>query len=117
MDIEQSLHNFQAAKPEQQDEINNILAKTTRELNKVRRIYEVPNPLELVNLENIVAPKQIIPKDGQFYILSQDKLYVYDNKTVNELADFSGGTMLSDWPNKNQLLLGQADSYAIYLIS
>ncbi len=117
MDIEQSLHNFQAAKPEQQDEINNILAKTTRELNKVRHIYEVPNPLELVNLENIVAPKQIIQKDGQFYILSQDKLYVYDNKTVNELADFSGGTMLSDWPNKNQLLLGQADSYAIYNIA
>lgn len=117
MDIEKSLANFQAAKVEQQSEIDSIREKTIRELNKVRHIYEVPNPLELANLASIIAPSQIVQKNGQFYILGQDKLYVYDNKEIVALADFSGGILLSDWPNKDQLLLSQTDSHAIYNIT
>lgn len=117
MDIEKSLDDFRAAKPEQQTEIDGIREKTVRELNKVRHIYEVPNPLELANLASIIAPSQIVQKNGQFYILGQDKLYVYDNKEIVALADFSGGILLSDWPNKDQLLLSQAESHAIYNIT
>jgi hypothetical protein len=117
MDIEKSLDDFQAAKPEQQSEINSIREKTTRELNKVRHIYEVPNPLELANLASILAPRQIVQKNGKFYILGQDKLYAYDNKEIIALADFGDGVLLSDWPNKEQLLLSKTDSHAIYSIA
>lgn len=117
LEIEKSLANFQAAKPAQQAEINSIREKTTRELNKVRHIYEVPNPLEIANLASINAPTQIVQKDGKFYILGQDKLYLYDNKEISALVDFSGGTLLNDWPNKNLLLLSKTNQYSIYDIA
>ncbi len=117
LEIETSLKNFQVAKPEQQNEINNIQEKVIRELNKVRHIYEVPNPLEIANLASINAPSQIVQKDGQFYILGQEKLYVYNNKEITALTDFSNGTLLNDWPNKKQLLLSKADSNSIYNIA
>ncbi len=117
LEIEQSLNNFQAAKPEQQSEINSIKEKIGRELNKVRHIYEVPQPLELVNLAEIIGPSQIVQKNGQFYILGQEKLYFYDNKSLSALVDFDGGILLSDWPNQNKLLLSKADSHAIYDIA
>lgn len=117
LDIEKSLANFQAAKPEQQTEINNIREKIGRDLNKVRHIYEVPSPLELTSLSEVTGPREIVQKNGQFYILGQDKLYVYDNKKIVALVDFSGGILLSDWPNQDKLLLSRFDSHAIYDIA
>ena len=117
LEIEKSLANFQAAKPAQQAEINSIREKTTRELNKVRHIYEVPSPLEIANLASINAPTQIVQKDGKFFILGQDKLYLYDNQEISALVDFSGGLLLNDWPNKNLLLLSKTNQYSIYDIA
>lgn len=114
LDLQKTIIDFKTNKPEQQDEINKIKEKIIQELNKVRHIYEVPAPTEMASLQTIVAPSQIVQKNGKFYILGQEKLYLFDNKEIKSLFDFEGGTMLNDWPGKELLLISKQNQHFIF---
>ncbi len=114
LEIEQSLKNLNVSSPRQQSEINTIKDKVVHQLNTVRRIHEVPEPVELASLSSLSEPRQIAQKDGQFYILDNQKLYQVKNQTVETIADFPNGKLLADWPNKQNLIVGNSEKYFIF---
>ncbi|MFA5127267.1 MAG: hypothetical protein WC465_04715 [Patescibacteria group bacterium] len=116
LEIENSLQNLNVSSPRQQAEIDAIKDKVAHQLNTIRRIHEVPEPVELASLANLASPRQIAQKQGQFYILDQQKLYQVKNQSVEPMADFNEGKLLADWPNKPNLILGNNEKYFIFNI-
>ncbi len=114
LEIQDIINNLNITSQENQEEIDEIALTVKHKLNKVRHIYEVTDPTELFDLSTtILSSKQIVQKEGIFYILGDEKLYKLKEDSLEHLIDFPGGTLLTDWPKKNKLILGNEEQYFI----
>ncbi len=114
LEIQDIINNLVITSEENQEEIDTIAETIKHKLNKVRHIYEVTDPTELFDLSTtILSSKQIVQKQGVFYILGDEKLYKLKEDSLEHLIDFPGGILLTDWPNKNKLILGNNEQYFI----
>lgn len=115
LEISDTLASLRPTSPDEQSEINRIKEKVFHDLNKVRHIHDVISPTEIADLSTtLIDPRQIVQKNGKFYILDNTKLYVLENTILTPISDFSDGQFLSDWPDKNKLVLGKNDQYFIF---
>ena len=114
LSIQTLLNNLQIDSEQQAEEIATVQEQTARLLNKVRHINYVAAPLELFDLSTLNNPKQIVQKEGEFYILDQDNLYLLEEEAPQSLTTFSNGKTLADWPAKNKLILSNDQEYVIF---
>ncbi|RJQ34868.1 hypothetical protein C4566_01495 [Candidatus Parcubacteria bacterium] len=107
------LDNLQAMSPEQEIEIAKQKENLFYKLNKVRHINVIPEPVELFDLSAVIdTPKNIVQKNGQFYILVDNKLYTIENESLNVITDFTGqytAEAMTDWSNENKLVISTID--------
>ena len=116
--IQDIIENIEINNNEQKESIEALKEEIRRKINEVRHINEVDSPLELFDLSTILTTsKQIVQKDGNFYILDDTKLYLLQDDTVTELIDFPNGITLSNWPQKDKLILSNIDNYVIFDIN
>jgi hypothetical protein len=117
LNIQDMLNDLDATSPQQEEELDLVKEQTVRLLNKVRHINYVDSPLELFDLSSLNNPKQIIQKNGQFYILDQENLYLLEEQAPNILTAYPNGKTLADWPNNDQLILSNDQEYVIFNLS
>lgn len=117
LEIQRTLANLKLTNNQQETEIATFKEKVRRQLNEVRRIHDVPEPLELADLSTLVNPKQIVQKDGNFYILDDQKIYLLKDRALTSLNDFSQGQFLADWPQSPRLVVGNNEQFFIYDIA
>ena len=116
--IQDIIDNIEINNNEQKENIEILREEIRRKINEVRHINEVDSPLELFDLSTtLTSSKQIVQKDGNFYVLDDIKLYLLQDNTVTELIDFPNGITLSDWPQKDKLILSNTDNYVIFDIN
>lgn len=121
-EVENILAELRANSPEQQDQINELKESTFHKLNKIRHIHEVASPMELFDLNtNLLSARDIVQKNGIFYILGDNKLFELKEQSLSEIFDFSGENninALTDWPDKNKIVLSSmsATNELSYLI-
>lgn len=114
LEVTDLLGKIQAKSDPQAEELALVKETTARLLNKVRRINYVPEPLEIFDLSTLQSPKEIVQKNGQFYILDQANLYALQDKTLSVLTPLVNGDSLADWPNQDRLILHNADGYQVF---
>ncbi len=109
---------------EQKAKIAEMSEHVFYELNKVRRIHVVTEPVELFNLnETIQTTDNIVQKDGVFYILSDSIIYNIKDNLLTEVANLHGGpastdasqdgqtiTAMTDLPDTNQVVLSSINA-------
>jgi len=116
--IQDIIKNIEINNITQKEELKILKDNIRRQINEVRHINDVTSPLELFDLSSTLEKsKKIVQKDGNFYVLSENKLYLLKNNTVTELINFPNGQTLSDWPKKNKLILSNLDNYVIFDIN
>ncbi len=116
--IQDIINNIEANNAIQKEEIELLKDSLRRQINEVRHINEVDSPLELFDLSStLINPKQIVQKDGDFYVLDENKLYSLKDNLVNELIDFPQGITLASWPQKDKLILSNLNNYSIFDIN
>lgn len=114
LEVTDLLDKIQAKSDPRAEEIALVKEQTARLLNKVRRINYVPEPLEIFDLSTLQSPKEIVQKNGQFYILDQANLYALQDKNLSVLTPLTNGDSLADWPNEDRLILHNADGYQVF---
>ena len=114
LEIQTTLENLKLTSKQQEEEIATFKEKTRKQLNEVRRIHDVPEPLELSSLSTLVNPQQIVQKDGNFYILDSQKIYLLKDRNLNAVSDFNQGKFLADWPQSQRLVVGNSEQFFIY---
>ena len=114
LNIQDMLDSLESSSPSQEEELNTAKEQAVRMLNKVRHINYVDSPLELFDLSELNQSKQIVQKDGQFYILDQENLYILEEQSPRVLTSYPNGKTLADWPNKNQLIISGDQEYVIF---
>ncbi len=117
LEIQTTLENLKLTSKQQEEEIATFKEKTRKQLNEVRRIHDVPEPLELSSLSTLVNPQQIVQKDGNFYILDSQKIYLLKDRNLSALTDFNQGKFLADWPQSKRLVVGNNEQFFIYDIT
>lgn len=112
----QQIKNTKPNSESQADQLRVLQERVSRELNKVRKIHEVPAPLEVADLSGLLAEpaRQIVQKNGAFYILGQDTLYLWSQDHLSPLTAVNNGLWLSDWPNENRLIIASDQKFFIY---
>ena len=115
-DLLQQIKQTRPGSAEQAAQINSLEERVSHELNKVRRIYEVPSPLEVVDLTGRLnaSARQIVQKNGAFYILDQGMLYLWSQDDLSQLTPVENGRLLTDWPDANRLILANDQKFFIY---
>ena len=117
LEIQDMINNVRASSQEQQAKLDELTETVFNQLNKVRHIHVVPSPAEIYNLsDTLIRAQQIVQKEGKFYILDIDKLYVLENENLSSLIEFKDGKYLADWAGENKLLLGNEEQYFIFNI-
>lgn len=114
LEVTDLLGKIQAKSDPQAEELALVKETTARLLNKVRRINYVPEPLEIFDLSTLQNPKEIVQKNGQFYILDQANLYALQDKALSVLTPIANGDSLADWPNEDRLILHNTDGYQVF---
>ncbi len=117
LEIQATLDNLKLTSKQQEEEIATFKEKTRKQLNEVRRIHDVPEPLELSSLASLMNPQQIVQKDGNFYILDSQKIYLLKDRTLSALSDFNQGKFFADWPQSKRLVVGNSEQFFIYDIT
>ncbi|PLX24820.1 hypothetical protein C0580_04100 [Candidatus Parcubacteria bacterium] len=117
------LDNLKASSPEQEQEIAQKREELFYKLNKVRHINVIPEPAELFNMaDKVVETRNIVQKDGKFYILSDSRLYLIEDNNLSLVADLHEGQSvqsMTDWPNENKIVMSTMSpdkklSYSIF---
>jgi|GEM_PF-1672293 hypothetical protein len=122
LEIKDLIDNLKANSPEQLDNIAQLKSQVFYDLNKVRHIHVVDNPLEKSNLSTLVTNAQdIVQKDGDFYILGDNKLFKSSEEALEEIFNFAEGQVaqsMTDWPDENKVVLSitNANDENIYTI-
>lgn len=115
VEVQNRLSSASAHSAEQQKQIDSLQEKVWHQINKVRRIHEVPAPVEIADLTTkLTAAQQIVQKNGVFYILDSNVLYQWTADHFDQLATFENSRLLSDWPNQNKLLVGNDSQFYIF---
>lgn len=114
LEISSLINGIEPTSPEQKTEIKEMQEHVFYELNKVRKIHVVTDPVELFNLSDTVATtNNIVQKDGNFYILSNNTIYLIKDNTLTEVANLSDGqtiNKMTDWPEQNKLVLSSTNT-------
>ena len=109
LEITQLLINLKANSPEQVEDINQLKNQVFYDLNKVRHIHVVPNPLEIADLSSSIHNvNQIVQKDGKFYILGDNQLWLLEENNLTSIFNFAGGQVahtMTNWPDENKVVL------------
>ncbi|MCB9802769.1 hypothetical protein H6761_01985 [Candidatus Nomurabacteria bacterium] len=114
LNIQKMLDTLNAQSQEQETEIAEVKEQTARLINKIRHINYVSDPLELFDLNALNNSQQIVQKEGSFYLLDQDALYLLKDNAVEKISDFPNGQTLADWPKQNKLILSDDQKYYIF---
>ncbi|PWB38748.1 MAG: hypothetical protein C3F02_02460 [Parcubacteria group bacterium] len=118
VEIQDKLNRATPRSAQQQQEISAYQEKISHELNQVRHIHEVPAVAlsEIADLSTkLVSAEQIVQKNGVFYILDLNLLYQWSPpNNFEQIATFENSRLLSDWPNKNKLLVGNDKQFYIF---
>ncbi len=114
LDVQSMLNGLQAQSTEQAEEIATVKEQAARLINKIRHINYVDAPMELFDLSTLTGSKQIVQKDGKFYLLDQNSLYLLADSAPVKLTDFANGQTLADWPGQNKLILSNNEQYSIF---
>lgn len=109
LEIQDLLNNLEANSPEQVATITELKSQVFYDLNKVRHIRVVDKPLEIRNLSGVLINTQdIVQKDGDFYILGDNKLFRSSEEALEEIFNFAGGQVaesMTNWPEENKVVL------------
>lgn len=109
LEIGDIINNIKPTSPEQKTEIVEMNEHLFYELNKVRKIHVVAEPVELFNLsETVDSTDNIVQKDGNFYILSNSIIYQIKDNALSEVANLHGGQVvnsMTDWPDVDRVVL------------
>lgn len=117
------LDNLKASSPEQEQEIAQKKEELFYKLNKVRHINVIPEPAELFDMaDKVIDTRNIVQKDGKFYILSDSRIYLIEDNNLSLVANLQEGQSvqsMTDWPNENKLVMSVINtneelSYSIF---
>lgn len=114
IEIQNGLNDLKLKNSQQENEVAAFKEKVRKKLNEVRRIHDVPEPLELADLSTLTSPQQIVQKDGNFYILDSQKIYLLKDRELSSISDFNQGKFLADWPQSPRLVVGNNEQFFIY---
>ncbi len=114
LEVQTALANLQVQSNEQATEVTTVKEQAARLINKIRHINYVDNPMELFDLSTLAGSKQIVQKDGKFYLLDQNSLYLLQDSAPVKLTDFANGQTLADWPGQSKLILSNNEQYSIF---
>jgi hypothetical protein len=108
------IDNTPIGSPEQQAEIDTIEEKTFHKLNGVRHIHVVPSPVEIIiPVDSILSSQNIVQKDGSFYLLADNQIFMIKDDVFTPLNSFADGMVvesMTDWPNTNKLVMSSIDA-------
>ena len=106
--INEVINNTPINSPEQQAEIDDIKEKAFHELNKVRHIHVVPSPVEIIiPVDSILSSQNIVQKDGSFYLLADNQIFMIKDETFTSLDNFTDVVVnsMTDWPEKDKVVI------------
>lgn len=112
LQIDSMLTNQTVNSEEQQNNIQELADKVFHELNKVRHIHEVPAPAEVYDLSTVLNTQSIVQKNGNFYILGDNKLWLIKDNSLTEVFSFPEDkkvNSMADWPNEDKVVMSNLD--------
>jgi len=99
--------------PDQQSQIDTIEEKTFHKLNDVRHIHVVPSPVEIIDLsDTVVQAQNIVQKDGKFYLLADNQIFLIEDHVLSLLDTFAEDTnakSMTNWPEKDKVVMSSVN--------